>query len=47
MVRIVRDATFTFPSKDGRSMMHPTHEDAQGPFNLDIRLGVPYYCNNT
>jgi hypothetical protein len=46
MVRIIRDATFTFPNKDGRSMMHPTHRDIQGPFDLDIWLGFPYYYNN-
>jgi hypothetical protein len=46
MVRIVRDASFTFPSKDGRSMTCPTHGDTQRPLNSCIKLGVPYYCNN-
>jgi len=47
MVRIARDVIFFFPSKDGKSMMCPTHGNVQRPPNLNIQLGVPYYCNNT
>jgi hypothetical protein len=36
MVRIARDAKFTFPGIDGRSMKCPIHGDIQGPPNLEI-----------